>query len=105
MTDSVLLLVFLAVGAVLGVFYFGGLWLTVRRVTDSDRPKLLLLGSFLVRTLIVLAGFYSVLQIMGPHWEWLAVSLVGFLGMRFLLVRRWRPDPALSSSTDPLTNT
>lgn len=91
MTDIVLLIVFFALGAGLGLFYFGGLWLTVRRVADTQRPKRLLIGSFVARAVVVLLGFYGVTQLMGAHWEWLAVSLLGFVGMRLVLVRRWSP--------------
>ena len=87
----------------MGLLYFGGLWWTVRRVSETDRPKLLLVGSFLVRTLLVLAGFYGLIQGMGTQWEALALSLLGFLAARFVLVRRWGPDVA-SSSPDSLAN-
>lgn len=92
MTDIVLLLLSFGWGAGMGLFYFGGLWLTLRRVPDAHRPKMLLVGSFLVRTGIVLAGFYGVTQVMDTHWEWLALSLLGFMGARLVLVRRWGPS-------------
>lgn len=80
-------------GILLGVFYFGGLWLTVRRLPRSASPELLLLGSFVTRTAIVLVGFYLV---MAGRWERLLVCAVGFILVRFLLVARWgreRGDP------------
>jgi F1F0 ATPase subunit 2 len=71
-------------GLVLGLFYFGGLWLTVRRITCSTRPALLMLGSFVVRLLVTLCGFYLV---MDGSWELLLACLAGFLVVRFILTR------------------
>ena len=77
-----------AAGAALGLFYFGGLWLTVRRLPRSRRPGLLLLGSFLVRSAVVVPGFYFV---MGGRWERLLACLVGFLAARTVLLVLLRP--------------
>jgi len=79
-------------GALLSLVYFGGLWLTVRRARQVRRMKRLLIGSFVVRTVLVLGGFYLVLRLMGERWELLALALLGFLTGRSLLIRRWRPD-------------
>jgi F1F0 ATPase subunit 2 len=81
----------LLAGVALGLFYFGGLWLTVQRVTTSQRPELLTLGSFVLRMAVTLAGFYWV---MDGRWERLVACLAGFFVMRSLLVRRWKPQPA-----------
>ena len=37
-------------GALLGVFFFGGLWWTVQKGVASERPAFWFLGSLLVRT-------------------------------------------------------
>ena len=75
----------LLVGALLGALFFGGLWWTVRKGLSSERPELWFLGSLLVRTGIVLAGFWFVSQ---GHWSRLAGCLVGFLFARVIVV--WR---------------
>ncbi|REJ68759.1 MAG: ATP synthase subunit I [Planctomycetota bacterium] len=72
-------------GCVLGVLYFGGLWLTVRRATIARQPGLLLFLSFLVRTAVTLFGFYLV---MDGRWERLIACLIGFVVARALLIRR-----------------
>jgi F1F0 ATPase subunit 2 len=74
-----------AAGAVLGLFYFGGLWLTLRGLPTSRSPILLTLGSFVGRTGIVVVGFYIV---MGGHWERMLACLAGFIMMRLLMVSR-----------------
>jgi F1F0 ATPase subunit 2 len=84
-------------GVGLSVLYFGGLWLTVRRVVAGAWPKLALLGSFVVRSGLVLLGFYLVILWMGERWELLAVCLLGFIAGRTILVRRWGPRSAGAS--------
>jgi F1F0 ATPase subunit 2 len=78
-------------GLALGLFYFGGLWLTVRRIACCTRPALLMLGSFIVRLLVTLCGFYLV---MDGRWERLLACLCGFLVTRFVLTRLARTGEA-----------
>ncbi len=79
-------------GMALGLFYFRALWATVKRMHAAHRPVLLLLGSYAVRTLVVLVGFYVVLGgYGGGHWERLVSSLIGFLVVRQIMVRRLGP--------------
>jgi F1F0 ATPase subunit 2 len=47
-------------GFLLGLIFFGGLWLTVKRGLASPRPALLFLTSSLLRTAIVIGGFLSI---------------------------------------------
>lgn len=82
-----LLLAFVT-GAGLGLFYFGGLWLTVQRLADSHRPVLLFAASFAVRTALTVLGFYFV---MDGRWERALACLLGFIIVRQLLVSRLRP--------------
>jgi len=93
-----LLTLFLAfvAGLVLGLFYFGGLWLTVQRLPQSRHPGLLTLASLVVRLGVTLAAFYLV---MGGRWERLLVCLAGFLLVRFLLVRRLGPISSPSAGS------
>ena len=79
----------LGAGVVLGIFYFGGLWLTVRKLPQARQPVLLSLSSFFARLAVVLAGFYFV---MSGRWERVLVCLLGFLCVRFAAVRLWGPD-------------
>ena len=66
-------------GLLLGGFFFGGLWWTVRRGASSQRSALWFFGSFVVRTSLVLAGFYLV---GGAHWRPLLACLLGFVMAR-----------------------
>lgn len=76
-----LFLSFLA-GIVLGVFFFGGLWWTVLKISGSGRPYLISMVSFIVRTAVVLGGFYLLLT---SGWQFLLTSLAGFLITRTIL--------------------
>ncbi|MDX9741291.1 MAG: ATP synthase subunit I [Gammaproteobacteria bacterium] len=75
-------------GAGLGLIYFGGLWLTVRRLPGADRPTLLFGGSLVLRLSLTLAGFYLV---MDGSWERMLACLGGFIVARQALVSRLRP--------------
>ena len=72
-----------AAGIVIGLFYFGGLWWTVRRLPDRGEPALWALGSFLLRAAITLAGFYFAA---GGEWMRILACLLGFVLVRMTLV-------------------
>ena len=84
---AILITAFVA-GMGLGTFYFGGLWLTVKRLPKVRRPALLSMCSFFGRLGIILFGFYL---IMDGHWERMMVCMIGFLLMRGILIRVWGP--------------
>jgi F1F0 ATPase subunit 2 len=85
MNEVLKIVVAIFAGALLGLFFFGGLWWTVRRIVASTNPALLLLVSLLLRSVLVVAGFYGV-----SHGDWrkLTASLVGFLLARLFVGRR-----------------
>lgn len=78
----------LVAGVLLGVLYFGGLWLTVRRLPTAHSPAMLLLASFLVRTALVVSGIYLM---MNGRWEPASACLGGFLLARTMICGRLRP--------------
>ena len=53
------LVAFFIAGGLIGTLYFGGLWLTVKRIPASDNPHLLLVSSFFLRMTAALAAFYD----------------------------------------------
>jgi len=71
-------------GLALGALFFGGLWWTVRKGIASEHPAAWFLGSLVVRSAIVLAGFYFVA---GDHWHRLLACLLGFTLARFIVTR------------------
>lgn len=76
-------------GVVIGSLYFGGLWLTIRRLPTARRPALLFLGSYFGRNAACLIGFFAVMQ---GRWERLLACLAGFLLARFVAVRIRLPE-------------
>lgn len=95
--DTLTLMLAGAAGVLLGAFFFGGLWWTVRKGLSSKHPALWFLGSNLLRTSLVVAGFYLVAN---GHWERLLVCLLGFILARLLVARMTQSPgshPALSS--------
>ncbi len=71
------------VGLLLGIIFFGGLWFTVKKLTTSKMPALLVMGSFIGRIVIVLAGFYFVSL---GDWKKLVICLIGFVVGRFAVI-------------------
>ncbi|MHB0914355.1 MAG: N-ATPase subunit AtpR [Thermoleophilia bacterium] len=84
-------------GAALGLFYFGGLWYTVRLLAQSRSPTMLVLGSYIGRLSISLAFFY--LAVRGGAWDRLLTVMLAFLAVRVLLVRRLGPRRRDAAST------
>jgi len=74
----------MVVGILLGAFFFGGLWWTVRQAVSSRHPGLLFFGSLLLRTSLVVLGFYFIL---GDDWRKLLAGLLGFGAARLIAVR------------------
>ena len=70
-------------GALLGLVFFGGLWLTVRHLPRSRRPALLMLTSLLLRFTLVLAAFYAMTVLAG--WPHTLAAAAGFTLPRLLL--------------------
>jgi len=75
---------FFIAGGLIGTVYFGGLWLTVKRIPSSDNPHLLLVSSFFLRMAVALAAFYAL-----TPWGWqaLVLALLGLLITRQILTR------------------
>lgn len=72
-------------GALLGLFYFGGLWWTLKYLPGRSCPKTLLALSFVIRTALVLLGFWIVLR---KEILPFLFTIVAFFLVRFLLVKR-----------------
>ncbi len=74
----------LAAGILLGAFFFGGLWWTVRQGVSSKHPALWFFGSQMLRTGIVVLGFYFIL---GDDWRRLLAGLIGVIAARLIALR------------------
>lgn len=82
MNDVLSLLPAVFAGILLGVIFFGGLWLTVNKGLGSKRATLIFLGSLILRMAIILIGFYFV---GGDSWQKMLACLGGFLIARIAI--------------------
>ncbi|MDJ0737778.1 MAG: ATP synthase subunit I [Nostocaceae cyanobacterium] len=96
--SSNLVSVFIALlaGVVLGLLYFGGLWITVNKLPTASKPLQLTLFSFLGRLAICLVFFYLVI-VEGKAYAPLnaCACLITFFWVRNRMVRRLQPRPYL----------
>lgn len=87
MIDLLSLVFALIAGIMLGAIFFGGLWWTVRKGVSAKNPAFLFFGSMLLRTCIVVLGFYFIL---GDSWQRLLAGLLGFIVARIVVTRLTR---------------
>jgi F1F0 ATPase subunit 2 len=94
-----MIVVALISGLILGVLFFGGLWLTVKKALGTKYSALWFLGSSILRTALVLTGFYFVSQ---GSLSQLLISVAGFIAARFLVLRitkRFEQSQIVTSTT------
>jgi F1F0 ATPase subunit 2 len=82
LTELFTLLFSVAAGALIGLVFFGGLWLTVQRGLQASRVALWVLISFLLRMGFALGGFYLISD---GQWQRMLSCLLGFLLARTLI--------------------
>lgn len=80
----------LLLGAVLSGIYFGAMWLTLRSLSYSRQPALLLTLSLLVRLTLLFVSFYWILG--DAHWDRLLAALFGFVMVRTLMLQTLKPN-------------
>ena len=85
-----------AAGFALGLAFFGGLWWTVQRVSRRQDEAWLLPLSSLLRTVLLLAGFWWVAA--GSPAR-LGLCVAGWLIARCIVVRRCGPTKGGSACT------
>jgi F1F0 ATPase subunit 2 len=83
-TDIFRPVIALVCGGLLGGAYFGGLYLTVKRLGRSSSPRLLLTVSFAIRLAVVLVAFYLL-----SYWGVLSMmsGMAGFIAARVVWLR------------------
>ena len=72
----------LMAGISLGLFFFGGLWYTIKKAVTSKIPALWFLGSLIIRVSVTLLGFYMVASI---NLQSLLICTAGFVIARFII--------------------
>ncbi|MFY9260014.1 MAG: ATP synthase subunit I [Gallionella sp.] len=76
-----------AVGLLLGGIFFGGLWWTVQRAMASPHPAIWFLISLIVRSGVVVFGFYA---IAGQDWQRWVACMLGLILARFIITRKFK---------------
>ena len=76
-------------GIALGILYFGGLWLTITKMRALKNPGIFLILSFILRTVIVIGGFYLISDV---KLERLTVTMLSFFVTRFVFIRYFSPE-------------
>jgi F1F0 ATPase subunit 2 len=87
MNEALTLALAWVAGGILGAIFFGGLWWTVRKGVSSERPALWFVASVVLRSGIVLVGFYLVSS---GDWRRLPACLVGFAMAQLVVTRLTR---------------
>ena len=80
MNENLYMILVFAVGMSLGMFFFGGLWFTVKKAVTAKIPAIWFFVSFFLRVSIILIGFY---YISSGSWQRLIVCILGFIVARF----------------------
>lgn len=83
MEEMKMILAFI-VGALLGVVFFGGLYVTVKKLSSMKYPALFMMLSLLVRLVIMAGGIYL---IMDGEIRNLLSAMAGILIVRFLMIQ------------------
>lgn len=97
MNEAFFIIISFVAGLILGGFYFGGLWWTVSRLQQIKNPVFLSLGSFFLRTIITLGGFFIIAT--GGRWYRVIIALAGFLTVRVFLINKIGPNKVSSLKT------
>ena len=85
MSDYFLILLGLISGFCLSVFYFGGLWLTTKQISRRKGSIAILMGSFALRLVFCVVGFYLILTFSGISG--MLAGTAGFVLTQLVLVR------------------
>ncbi|MDJ0729178.1 MAG: ATP synthase subunit I [Crocosphaera sp.] len=70
------------VGFAIGLGYFGGLWLTLKKLPNTSHPYRLMIGSFILRLIIILCCFYKLIYLF-DDLETGIILLIAVLGCIF----------------------
>jgi F1F0 ATPase subunit 2 len=84
-------------GAGVGVVFFAGLWLTVRRLPSARRPGLLSAASAVARIALAVGVLLAVART--GSWVGVVACLGGFVAARWALVSRVKKQRAAEDGT------
>ncbi len=84
-----MILVFI-LGFAIGLGYFGGLWLTLKKLPQTSNPYRLMIGSFILRLMITLCCFYGLIYLFDNLETGiiLFIAVLGFILARLILTQK-----------------
>jgi F1F0 ATPase subunit 2 len=100
-TETLILVLAFGSGIFFGAIFFGGLWWTVRKGMKSKKASIWFIVSTLLRTSIVLTGFYFVSD---GHFYRILLCLLGFVTARVIvnrLTQKEKKPTNLTMEADP----
>jgi F1F0 ATPase subunit 2 len=97
--DYYLFIIILVAGLGLGIIFYGGLYLTVGKLRDYPNPGLVALISFILRTIIVMAGFFTIIR---NSPKGIIPGLIGFF-ISMLVIRIYMSAAARGEKLVPIT--
>ena len=71
-------------GVLLGLFYFGGLWMTLKYIARTNKSKSWLGVSFIIRIALIMAGFWVSIKVGAVSF---ILTFSAFLITRVILTR------------------
>ncbi len=71
------------IGILMGIIFFGGLYLTVQKLNEVRHPGLLMIISFILRMATILAGFFYVSK---DGYKHILYALLGAISVRFIMI-------------------
>ena len=91
LTQIFILIIYpITAGLLLGLFYFGSLWLILKKLPHLNHPAAWISLSLLLRTMTVVFVLYL---LFADSWQQLLIALSGILIARALMVNRIKPGP------------
>ncbi|MGC9314295.1 MAG: ATP synthase subunit I [bacterium] len=72
-------------GGIVGLVFFGGLWLSVKSIPTAKNPAAFMLLSFVARIAVFVAAFYAIAK--WGNWAHLVIALASALIVRSILIR------------------
>lgn len=88
MSEALYMILSFIAGLLLGILFFGGLWLTLKKIANTRMPAVWVLSSFIFRAGITLVGFYYIAL---GDWRRLLICVLGFIIARYLIVHFTKP--------------
>lgn len=77
----------LGTGLLVGIAYFGGLWLTVKNLKDSEHPTKTLLTSWFLRNGLFVLSLWAVMR---GDWRRALIAFGAFLSVKVVMTQMFK---------------